>query len=84
MLLFAGLWSLVAQFGNTFCAFTVDRMGRVRALQIGWIGCGLSSIAIIISLAKFEESGTRASAISAISFIYLEILMYASFVDPTV
>ncbi|KIX00278.1 uncharacterized protein Z518_10417 [Rhinocladiella mackenziei CBS 650.93] len=82
-LLFTGIWANITVIGNTINALTVDRMGRVLALKIGWIGDVCAMIGVVVSLAKFEETGSRASAIAAIVFLYLHIAMYAGFVDVT-
>lgn len=82
-LIFTGVWAIFTIIGNTICAFTVDRMGRVLALKLGWIGDLLAMIGIVVSLANFEKTGSHASAISAIFFLYLHIIMYATFVDAT-
>ncbi|KAK6373981.1 hypothetical protein LTS17_007951 [Exophiala oligosperma] len=82
-LLFTGIWANITIIGNTINAFTVDRMGRVLALKIGWIGDACAMIGMVVSLAQFEKTGSRAAAISAIAFLYLHIAMYAGFVDVT-
>ena len=82
-LMFTGIWANFTIIGNTICAFTVDRMGRVLALKIGWIGDACAMIGMVVSLAMFEKSGSHSAAIAAIFFLYLHIIMYATFVDAT-
>ncbi|KPI40972.1 High-affinity glucose transporter [Cyphellophora attinorum] len=41
-LVFTGIWANFTIIGNTICAFTIDRMGRILALKIGWIGNALA------------------------------------------
>jgi len=82
-LVFTGIWANFTIVGNTICAFTIDRMGRVPALKLGWIGDLLAMIGVVVSLVVFEKTGSRASAIAAISFLYLHIIVYALFIDAT-
>lgn len=82
-IIFTGIWANFTIIGNTICAFTIDRMGRCLALQIGWIGNACAMIGIVVSLARFEKSGSRAAAISAIFFLYVQIIVYATFIDAT-
>jgi hypothetical protein len=82
-LVFTGIWANFTIIGNTICALTIDRMGRVLALKIGWISNACAMVGIVVSLAMFEKSGSRSAAISAIFFLYVQIIMYATFVDAT-
>lgn len=82
-LIFTGVWAIFTIIGNTICAFTVDKMGRVLALKIGWIGDACAMIGMVVSLAMFAKDGSRASAIAAIFFLYVHIIMYATFIDAT-
>ena len=82
-LIFTGIWANFTIIGNTICAFTVDRMGRVLALKLGWIGCACAMIGIVGSLAIFEKTGSRSAAVAAIVFLYFHIIIYALFIDAT-
>ena len=82
-LLLTGIWANITIIGNTICAFTVDKNGRVRNLKIGWTGDLFAMIGIIVSLARFQATGSHASAIAAVAFLYLHIAFYALFVDAT-
>jgi hypothetical protein len=82
-LVFTGIWAIWTIIGNTICAFTIDRMGRTLALKIGWIGNAAAMIGIVVSLAMFEKTQSRSAAISAIFFLYVQIIVYATFVDAT-
>jgi hypothetical protein len=82
-LLFTGIWSNITIVGNTICAFTVDRFGRVLNLKLGWIGDLIAMIGIIVSIATFEKTGSSAAAHAGIFFLYLHIACYALFVDAT-
>ncbi len=82
-LVFTGIWANITIIGNTICAFTIDKLGRVNNLKLGWTGDLLAMVGIVVSLARFSANGTRASAISAIAFLYLHIACYALFVDAT-
>ncbi|KAK5032811.1 hypothetical protein LTS07_004221 [Exophiala sideris] len=82
-LLVSGCWANITIIGNTINAFTVDRMGRVLALKIGWTGDACAMIGIVVCLARFEATGSHGSAVAAVFFLYLHIAFYAGFVDVT-
>lgn len=82
-LLFAAGYSTVSFAGNFLNGMTLDRVGRVTALRIGWVGCALGLIGICASLASFANTGSQAAAIATIVFLYLHILMYSANVDVT-
>lgn len=82
-LVLTGVWANITIIGNTICAFTVDRMGRVLALKLGWAGDLCAMIGIVISLARFDATGSRGAAIAAVFFLYLHIAFYALFIDAT-
>ena len=73
-LIFTRIWANFTIIGITICAFTVDRIGRVLALKSGWIGDLLAMIGVVVSLAKFEQTGSRASAIAALPFCIFILL----------
>ncbi|KAI1617377.1 general substrate transporter [Exophiala viscosa] len=82
-LVLTGVWSLVAVVGNTLCAFTVDRLGRVLAFKLGWIFSGIGVIGICASLSIYRITGSRSAGIAGVFFLYWHIFSYAVFVDPT-
>ncbi|KAK4940654.1 hypothetical protein LTR10_019284 [Elasticomyces elasticus] len=82
-LLFTAGYSTVSFAGNFLNGMTVDRVGRVTALRIGWVGCAVGLIGICASLASFAHTGSQAAAISTIVFLYLHILMYSANIDVT-
>lgn len=82
-LVLSGVWSTVAVAGNGLCALFIDRMGRVLALQLGWIMSGIGVIGIAVSLALFGQTGNRSAGIAGVFFLYWHIFAYALFVDPT-
>lgn len=73
----------MALVGNFFNAFTIDRIGRVKALKIGWIGDILALIGEIVSLSKFETSGSRPTAIASVFFLFMHIAFFAFNIDVT-
>lgn len=79
-LLLTGIWANITIIGNTICAFTVDRLGRVLALKLGWIGDSCAMIGIVVSLAVFGQNGSRGAAIAAVFFLYVHIAVYALFI----
>jgi hypothetical protein len=82
-LLLTGIWANITIIGNTICAFTVDKVGRVLNLKLGWIGDLVAMIGIVVSLARFEATESHGWAIAGIFFLYLHITFYALFVDAT-
>lgn len=82
-LLLTGIWANITIVGNTICAFTVYKLGRVLNLKLGWIGDLFAMVGIVVSLARFEATGSRGSAIAAVAFLYLHIAFFALFVDAT-
>lgn len=82
-LLFTGIWANITIVGNTICAFTVDKVGRVRNLKFGWIGDLIAMIGIIVSIARYEATGSSGAARAGVFFLYLHIACYALFVDAT-
>jgi hypothetical protein len=82
-LVLTGVWSVVAVFGNTFCALIVDRMGRVLAFKLGWMFSGIGVAGICASLSIFGKTGSRSAGIAGVFFLYWHIFSYALFVDPT-
>lgn len=82
-LVLTGVWSTVAVLGNALCALVIDRMGRVLALQLGWITSGIGVVGICVSLAVYGQNGSRSAGIAGVFFLYWHIFAYALFVDPT-
>lgn len=80
-LVLTGCWANITIIGNTICAFIVDRMGRVLGLKIGWIGNVVAMIGICASLAQYEKTGSQGAAIAGVFFLYVQIAMYATFID---
>jgi hypothetical protein len=72
-LILTGCWANITIIGNTFCAFTIDRMGRVFSLKCGWIGDVCAMIGLVISIAKFNQTGSHAAAVSGVAFLYLHM-----------
>ncbi|KAG0649889.1 High-affinity glucose transporter [Hyphodiscus hymeniophilus] len=82
-LLIASCWITLALCGNCFNALTVDRIGRVRALQIGWCGDILALIAECVALSTYQRTGTRSSAIASVAFLFVHIFFFSFNVDAT-
>jgi sugar porter (SP) family MFS transporter len=83
-LLFTCGWITLALFGNTFNAFTLDHVGRVRALQIGLGGCILALIGECVAFSTFEKDpNNRSAAIASVVFLFLHIFAFSFNVDAT-
>ena len=82
-LVLTGIWANITIIGNTICAFTIDKLGRVNNLKLGWIGDLIAMIGIMVSLARYQATGSKGAAIAGVFFLYLHILLYALFVDAT-
>lgn len=77
------MYATIALAGNFFNAFTIDHIGRVKALKIGWIGDLLSLIGECVSLSMFEKTGSRSTAIASVFFLFTHIAFFAFNVDVT-
>ncbi|KAL1849896.1 hypothetical protein VTK73DRAFT_9790 [Phialemonium thermophilum] len=82
-LLLGAVYATIALCGNFFNAMTVDRVGRVKALKIGWIGDLLSLIGECAALSQFEKSGSRGTAIASVVFLFTHIACFAFNIDVT-
>lgn len=82
-LLIASCWITLALCGNIFNAFTLDKVGRVRALQIGWIGDIVALIGECVALSKYQSNPTRPSAIASVAFLFVHIFFFSFNVDAT-
>jgi hypothetical protein len=82
-LLFSGCYASVALAGNFFNAFTIDYIGRVNALKIGWIGDAVSLVGECIALSIFERTGSESAAIASVFFLFSHIALFAFNIDVT-
>ena len=82
-LLFSGCYASLALCGNFFNAFTIDYIGRVNALKIGWIGDAVSLIGECIALSIFERTGSQGAAIASVTFLFTHIALFAFNIDVT-
>jgi hypothetical protein len=73
----------LALTGNHFNAFTLDKVGRVRALQIGWIGDILALIGECVALSSYQSNPTRPAAIASVAFLFMHIFFFSYNVDAT-
>ncbi|EXJ61686.1 hypothetical protein A1O7_02115 [Cladophialophora yegresii CBS 114405] len=76
-------WITFSPFGNWFNGLVVDKMGRVRMLLIGIIGCVLCLVGEAITLSQLEKGPNRAATNAAVFFLFLFVGFYASFIDAT-
>ncbi|RFU26551.1 hypothetical protein B7463_g9784, partial [Scytalidium lignicola] len=82
-LLFSACYASLALCGNIFNAFTVDYIGRVNALKIGWIGDAFALIGECASLSTFERTGSHGAAVASVFFLFLHIALFAFNIDVT-
>ncbi|KAK5451746.1 hypothetical protein LTS15_008006 [Exophiala xenobiotica] len=82
-LLFSGCYASLALCGNFFNAFTIDYIGRVNALKIGWIGDAIALIGECAALSTFERTGSHAAAVASVFFLFLHIALFAFNIDVT-
>lgn len=82
-LLLSAVYATIALCGNFFNAFTVDHIGRVKALKIGWIGDLLSLIGECVSLSIFQRTGSRSAAVACVVFLFTHIFCFAFNIDVT-
>ncbi|KAJ9613070.1 hypothetical protein H2200_003011 [Cladophialophora chaetospira] len=79
----SGLYATLALCGNFFNAFTIDHIGRVNALKIGWIGDAVALIGECASLSTFERTGSHSAAVASVFFLFLHIFLFAFNIDVT-
>jgi MFS family permease len=82
-LLFSGCYASLALGGNIFNAFTIDYIGRVNALRIGWIGDAVALIGECIALSTFTRTNSHAAAVASVFFLFLHIALFAFNIDVT-
>lgn len=63
--------------------FTIDYIGRVNALKIGWIGDAVSLIGECIALSIFERTGSEGTAVASVFFLFSHIALFAFNIDVT-
>ncbi|KIW36469.1 uncharacterized protein PV06_11284 [Exophiala oligosperma] len=80
-LLMQSIWITCSFVCNGLCALIVDRVGRVRLLTIGLIGCLSSLIGEMTTLAVYEKTGSRAVASGAVFFLFWQLFWYGCCVD---
>ena len=77
------LYVTLSFIGNCFNALTLDKIGRVRALQIGWLGTAVALIGECVALSNFERTGSRPAAIASVAFLFVHIFAFSFNVDAT-
>ncbi|KAL1908304.1 hypothetical protein Sste5344_005831 [Sporothrix stenoceras] len=82
-LLLSAVYATIALCGNFFNAFTLDHIGRVKALKIGWIGDLCSLIGECVALSIFERTGSRSAAVACVVFLFTHIFCFAFNIDVT-
>ncbi|CAK7210027.1 hypothetical protein SCUCBS95973_000653 [Sporothrix curviconia] len=80
-LLLSAVYATIALCGNFFNALTVDHIGRVTALKIGWIGDLCSLIGECVALSVFQRTGARSAAVACVVFLFTHIFCFAFNID---
>jgi hypothetical protein len=81
--LIGACWITLALCGNCWNALTLDKIGRVRALQMGWIGDWFALIGEIVAVDNYQRTGTRQAAIASVAFLFVHIFFFSTNVDAT-
>lgn len=63
---------VVANYGN---ALLLDRVGRVRLLVVGLVGCAVALLLEAVTLAKYQGSDNRGGIGAAVFFLFLHIIL---------
>ncbi|KIM97589.1 hypothetical protein OIDMADRAFT_44281 [Oidiodendron maius Zn] len=70
-----------AAFANMGGATVSDRLGRRKALLIGYAGCVVMFIIATGLIAKFSQNSSRTYAAAAVTFLFLYVFFYGAFID---
>lgn len=70
-----------AAFANIAGATVSDRLGRRKALLIGYAGCVVMFIIATGLIAKFSENSSKSYAAAAVTFLFLYVFFYGAFID---
>lgn len=82
-LLLNACWTTLTIFGNTLCAFTVDKVGRRTYLLIGAIGCTICLIFEAALEATYLGSTNQSGLSACVFFVWLYICFWCVCVDAT-
>ncbi|KAK4947592.1 hypothetical protein LTR10_013538 [Elasticomyces elasticus] len=80
-LLLYAVYDSWAAFMNFINSLLLDRIGRVRILTIGLIGCGVMMILETAMVANFAGSNNRAGNAMGVLFLYLFVTFYGGSLD---
>ncbi|PMD29230.1 general substrate transporter [Hyaloscypha variabilis F] len=70
-----------AAFANMGGATVSDRLGRRKALLIGYAGCIVMFVVATGLIAKFSVNASKHYAAAAVTFLFLYVFFYGAFID---
>ncbi|KUJ12987.1 major facilitator superfamily transporter sugar [Mollisia scopiformis] len=70
-----------AAFANMGGATVSDRLGRRKALLVGYAGCIVMFTVATGLIAKFSENASKTYAAAAVTFLFLYVFFYGAFID---
>ncbi|TVY84029.1 Sugar transporter STL1 [Lachnellula suecica] len=70
-----------AAFANMGGAAISDRLGRRKALLIGYAGCVIMFAIATGLIAKFSENASKSYAAAAVTFLFLYVFFYGALID---
>ncbi|ERS97293.1 Sugar transporter family protein [Sporothrix schenckii 1099-18] len=82
-LLLNAIYATIALVGNFFNAFTLDHVGRVKALKMGWLGDLACLVGECIALSVYERTASRPAAVACVVFLFAHIFCFAFNIDVT-
>ncbi|EXJ93636.1 hypothetical protein A1O1_02028 [Capronia coronata CBS 617.96] len=83
LLLSAG-WITLACVGNFANAFYLDKLGRVRSMVIGYVGCIVFVIIEAAIVAEYGGTTNKAALSAGVAMLFGFITFYGGFVDTTI
>jgi Sugar (and other) transporter len=78
-------WITVCPIGNFINSLIVDRVGRTRLLEMGFVGVLTALVGECVSLSIYQKSGSSntPAASAAVFFLFLHITCFAITCDAT-
>ncbi|KAJ5419999.1 hypothetical protein N7465_002518 [Penicillium sp. CMV-2018d] len=80
-LILTALWTTIGIFLNALSAVLMDRVGRVKLMIIGYIGCAFVLMMMAIMLSQYQGTTNSAGLSAAVFFIFLHIGVYGVCID---
>ncbi|KAK6371786.1 hypothetical protein LTS17_008609 [Exophiala oligosperma] len=80
-LLLYAVYDTWAAFMNFINSLLLDKLGRIRIITVGLIGCGVMMIIETAMVANFAGSSNRAGNAMGVLFLYLFVTFYGGSLD---